>query len=238
MGATHPNKGKLPMCTHLQRRTNGVYYFRRRVPLDLVEFFGKREFLESLNTKNRRDAELACRKRDVVTDALFNKASLQADSQTNSFGGRSYSSSARDGYDIPQVIFVQYACDKADKVQLLYFALDLVSPAAQKPESLTVHKLITGLGLKYKFASMQQNPDSYEGYAAWETGNGNVEMTYTDNRPVYLTAGAQPTTFISSAIIYYYAPGALAATKREASLKQDTERKRKEDEGKRLVHGF
>lgn len=62
------------MCTHLHKRSNGVYYFRRRVPLDLVEFFGKDEFNESLGTKDRRAAVAACRKRSVLTDALFDKA--------------------------------------------------------------------------------------------------------------------------------------------------------------------
>ncbi|WP_051094401.1 DUF6538 domain-containing protein [Bordetella sp. FB-8] len=62
------------MCTHLHKRSNGVYYFRRRVPLDLVEFFGKYEFNESLSTKDRRTAEVACRKKSIATDAIFAKA--------------------------------------------------------------------------------------------------------------------------------------------------------------------
>lgn len=62
------------MCTHLHKRSNGVYYFRRRVPLDLVEFFGCREFNESLSTKDRRTAEVACRRRSLAADAIIAKA--------------------------------------------------------------------------------------------------------------------------------------------------------------------
>lgn len=35
----------------------GVYYFRKRIPKELVSVIGKREFKKSLNTKNRKEAE-------------------------------------------------------------------------------------------------------------------------------------------------------------------------------------
>ena len=73
MGATYNRKGQPSVCTHLHKRGN-VYYFRRVLPRDMAEFFGKREFIESLGTKDRREAEIACRRRDVVTDQLFAKA--------------------------------------------------------------------------------------------------------------------------------------------------------------------
>lgn len=61
------------MCAHLQKRGD-TYYFRRRIPNELREFFGRREFYESLGTKDQHEAERACRKRSIVTDALLERA--------------------------------------------------------------------------------------------------------------------------------------------------------------------
>lgn len=72
MSATQTPKEN-PVCTYLQKRANGVYYFRRRVPDDLREFFGKREFQESLGTKDRQEAVRLCRKRSIITGALFDR---------------------------------------------------------------------------------------------------------------------------------------------------------------------
>jgi len=61
------------VCTHLQKRGD-TYYFRRRIPNELREFFGRREFYESLKTKDLQEAKGACRKRAIVTDALLERA--------------------------------------------------------------------------------------------------------------------------------------------------------------------
>jgi integrase len=58
------------MSDHLIRK-GATYYYRRRVPADLVEAYGKSEYVRSLRTKVKRDAEMLCRQVDVEVDALF-----------------------------------------------------------------------------------------------------------------------------------------------------------------------
>ena len=44
--------------THLYPRPNGIYYFRRRVPPDLLHLYNnKPEINYSLKTKDKREAE-------------------------------------------------------------------------------------------------------------------------------------------------------------------------------------
>lgn len=57
------------MCTHLAKR-QGVYYYRRKTPLALIEFFGK-EVMKSLGTKERKLADALVRKMGVHYDELF-----------------------------------------------------------------------------------------------------------------------------------------------------------------------
>ena len=46
------------MTTHLYRREGGTYYFRRAIPVTLrPQFGGKREWIKSLTTKDRREAK-------------------------------------------------------------------------------------------------------------------------------------------------------------------------------------
>jgi len=53
------------MATNIQLR-GSVYYFRRKIPLDLIEqHSGKREIIRSLGTKNRAEAERLARKVSV-----------------------------------------------------------------------------------------------------------------------------------------------------------------------------
>jgi len=57
---------------HITRRANGVYYFRRRIPLDLIDAHeGRREVVYSLGTKERADAERAARKASVQLDEAW-----------------------------------------------------------------------------------------------------------------------------------------------------------------------
>jgi integrase len=58
------------MSDHLIRK-GSTYYFRRRVPADLVDAYGKTEYVRSLRTAIKRDAEMLCRQFDVEVDALF-----------------------------------------------------------------------------------------------------------------------------------------------------------------------
>ncbi|WP_434525210.1 DUF6538 domain-containing protein [Photorhabdus asymbiotica] len=54
MSVLHRSNGageSIHMCTHLYRR-GLVYYFRRRIPADLVQACGKSEIAQSLKTTN------------------------------------------------------------------------------------------------------------------------------------------------------------------------------------------
>lgn len=57
------------MCTHLTPR-NGTYYYRRKVPVNLVEIFGK-EIMFSLRTKDRDAAKIKVHKWDMHYDVAF-----------------------------------------------------------------------------------------------------------------------------------------------------------------------
>ena len=56
---------------------NGTYYFRIRVPLDLVSAFGKREIKETLNTKSFDEAKKRRNERAIHWDARFAEARKQ-----------------------------------------------------------------------------------------------------------------------------------------------------------------
>lgn len=48
----------MPKRTLLQRRKNGVYYIRKRVPKRLIPIIGKAEIVKSLGTSNYEEALL------------------------------------------------------------------------------------------------------------------------------------------------------------------------------------
>ncbi|AOJ42679.1 hypothetical protein WJ23_33125 [Burkholderia lata] len=58
------------MSTHLFKR-GSRYYFRRRVPLDLVQRLGKKEYTISLNTSDRSVAVTLCHGYDATYDIIF-----------------------------------------------------------------------------------------------------------------------------------------------------------------------
>ncbi|WP_020168401.1 MULTISPECIES: phage integrase [Methylotenera] len=61
----------LPIQTHLITR-NGTYYFRRRIPLELLAYYSpKLEIIFSLKTKDLREAERLSRAEDVRLDIEF-----------------------------------------------------------------------------------------------------------------------------------------------------------------------
>jgi len=64
------------VCTHLQRR-GGRYFFRRRVPLDLREHFGRCEITRALGTSDRRTAVVLCRRVGLELDEAFRRARAQ-----------------------------------------------------------------------------------------------------------------------------------------------------------------
>ena len=53
---------------------DGVYYFRRRVPKELIAAIGRSTIKESLNTKNYEQAKKRCHARAVYWDACFEEA--------------------------------------------------------------------------------------------------------------------------------------------------------------------
>lgn len=56
--------------TNLVRR-NAVYYFRARVPQDIVDTFGKTEVTFSLKTKDHKEAVAKLRKESAKVEADF-----------------------------------------------------------------------------------------------------------------------------------------------------------------------
>lgn len=63
--------------THLTKR-NGVYYFRRKIPLELQPLYGRAEIVFSLKTKTRSEAEPLARKCGVEYDKEFAEARAKA----------------------------------------------------------------------------------------------------------------------------------------------------------------
>jgi integrase len=66
------------MSEHITKR-GGRYYYRRRVPADLIEKYGRKEHTQALGTAERRVAEKEARKAAVLLDEIFDK--LRADMQ-------------------------------------------------------------------------------------------------------------------------------------------------------------
>lgn len=61
------------MCTHLTKRSGSSnYYFRRKIPLDLLPHYGgKKEVMRSLGTTDKREAERLAREAGVQLDDEF-----------------------------------------------------------------------------------------------------------------------------------------------------------------------
>ena len=57
----------VPKTNYLTRRS-GVYYFRRKIPLELQPILGRKEVCFSLGTKDPKEAERLARERAVVLD--------------------------------------------------------------------------------------------------------------------------------------------------------------------------
>ena len=54
-------------------RRGGVYYFRCKIPVDLVDHYDKREIVESLRTKNATEALRKVRKRSEAQEQEFDR---------------------------------------------------------------------------------------------------------------------------------------------------------------------
>jgi integrase len=63
---------KEPMCTHLFKVPGSAsYYFRRKIPADLVAHYKKQEIKKSLRTSDRREAERLARQEGIKWDEEF-----------------------------------------------------------------------------------------------------------------------------------------------------------------------
>lgn len=62
------------MCLYLQKRTNGVYYFRRIVPAVLHKIVGREHWTFSLETKDKEAAKRLRSQHAVETDAIIEEA--------------------------------------------------------------------------------------------------------------------------------------------------------------------
>ena len=58
--------------TRLMRR-GAVYYFRRKIPADLIDHYSKREITESLRTKDPREAVRKVRSRLLQQEQEFDR---------------------------------------------------------------------------------------------------------------------------------------------------------------------
>lgn len=71
------------MCTHLAKRGNR-YYFRRKIPLELLPTYGgRKEIMRSLGTSDRKEAEKLARIEGVKLDTEFDRhrSTLMSDTQ-------------------------------------------------------------------------------------------------------------------------------------------------------------
>ncbi|WP_242077101.1 site-specific integrase [Brevundimonas diminuta] len=69
-------------CNYLYRR-GGIYWFRRRVPDDVLETLGRSAWRESLHTKDFEQAKQAARRRGVETDRLIATARAKLTGQAS-----------------------------------------------------------------------------------------------------------------------------------------------------------
>jgi integrase len=61
------------VCTHLFQR-GGRYYIRRRIPVDLIDHYQRKEIQQALGTSDRAEAVVLCRKAGVSLDDNFARA--------------------------------------------------------------------------------------------------------------------------------------------------------------------
>src|SRR5215467_6160822 len=63
-----------PMTKHTRLlRRGAVYYFRVKIPVDLIDHYGKREIIESLRTKDAKEALRLVRARSEQQEQEFDR---------------------------------------------------------------------------------------------------------------------------------------------------------------------
>lgn len=77
VGVPHTVLERPELAEHLKRR-DGRYYYRRRVPSDLVAAYGKREIQQALDTANIKEATKLARKVAVGFDEIFDRLRKEA----------------------------------------------------------------------------------------------------------------------------------------------------------------
>ncbi|CAB3731332.1 DUF6538 domain-containing protein [Paraburkholderia rhynchosiae] len=108
------------MCTHLIKRSSR-YYFRRRVPSDLVSVVGSKEITKALGTSDRATACVQCRLESIRLDVGW--SALRAAAETKdvidnastaaqaSVRKRAYEDAER-AYEEDQEYYYRYVMDR------------------------------------------------------------------------------------------------------------------------------
>jgi hypothetical protein len=69
-GVTSTRTLRTAMTNYLVKRGNR-YYFRRKIPLELLEHFGRNEIVKALGTSDPHVASVRCREHAVMYDTIF-----------------------------------------------------------------------------------------------------------------------------------------------------------------------
>jgi len=75
MSATHAQENEA-VCTHLFSR-NRRYYIRRRIPIDLVEHYKRKDIQKALGTSDPIEARIRCRKIGAQLDEEFARVRVE-----------------------------------------------------------------------------------------------------------------------------------------------------------------
>jgi integrase len=76
------------MCLYLQKRSNGVYYFRRTIPAMLQPIIGREHWTYSLHTKVKDEAKRLRSEHAVATDKLIDEAQRELAARERAEHGR------------------------------------------------------------------------------------------------------------------------------------------------------
>jgi hypothetical protein len=115
---------------HLQRRSNGVYYYRRRVPLHLVATFGKKVVQTSLQTTNLKEAK----QRRTLCDVEWNAKFAACSSPANGGDGPAAQTSAQPLSEAELVQLVRDYVAWRDRLAIKREATDHPENPAQRAE--------------------------------------------------------------------------------------------------------
>jgi integrase len=194
------------MCTHLQKR-DGRYYFRRRVPLDLVPILGKTEISKALGTSNRAEAVRLCRAESLLTDQLFASArSPQPDPVSARITAITSASSPFPGRE---------AEEAHDEAEAVYSSDDRDDDAAQHEEAVQRTEAVVREAHRRAGVPLPEKaPTLYEKYLAQQDAAPNAQLAAQQA----IAKAAQPTSAKSD----LYLPALIDAWAKERTPQQRT----------------